>query len=972
MTPNLDNSKKQNTQEGQDSQYGLIQPAIKRGMEPAIKRGMSPMVFTKSKSKPESLPTDTKEKMEGSFGQDFSEVNIHTNSNSAEQLNAKAYTQGSDIHFAPGEFQPQSEEGEKLIGHELTHVVQQKENKVQPGDVNGKGITINADPALEKEADEMGGKASKGETINSVSNTGSGIQRAVIETATDYRDFISLSSMTLSELDEYAKKQADWHASTKISDAERDNIRATLMFGRDPEILSGCGDMKVSDLQAQIALHGLADLQYYLTVYSKSVSAQDPFEMRQLADVAKAYETGKDLGKLKAAFPGFVLKTAMKEEGFYKLQANAYIDELISYYSTASPLFEAENGMDFESYNTMRKVDKVNPESYYAAPLKGNVRNFHRFQKNALDKLVVNFNDTSKTNPLTLILHTSLDHNGAFHRDSKLTEVIEDKTIHTIMIEGKETLDQIKGEIDPLAKKYGKDDTIDQVMIAGHGNARLMQLGGTVKDDGTGKLEEVDDMVSLGGNKKKTDELLQELLNHMDSHQSFLGAIWTSIFGNAPALQPHRRIIFNACLTNSNSVRAAITSGNKDDAKKEVIAYINNNASLATYMQNIANAGHKNVTAVGSNASFGSIGLIDPTTHNLDLTSTVDPKLTATKDVYVEFGTEPSGALRAVLETWAKDEAACINAMTNRVKIVSTDWDGVIIQTLYKIILAKYLSDGEKIRQMSMLADEIAEFKWNEECRPEKIHVMDTMGADLVLLLKALQGSSEWIARNYIPLVMFQAWMTADPGDIGVKSNFLSKLAASFTCQSARKFVGIDYLTSNGHMTALLATKSDGAMILALLGVLNGTMNADAKAYLISELNASNRFDPGKKVNDKLAGLATEDQILIKIGKLSPPNKTGSGSGSTAANENANVRLVSDTKNENEEHVTSVTYKGEIIATPEAEVYSDASATNSAGKLPNKASVFILGSGTDVWAIEYLYKAVRGTAFVKKTDVKVL
>lgn len=950
MSPVFDNSKTNISSDDDYSHLSSIQPKLKPSYTPSY----TPAHLQKKKA--DSLPPATKDKMEKSFGEDFSDVNIQKDSKSAEELNAKAFTKGKDIHFAPGEFQPESKEGEKLIGHELTHVVQQKENRVQKNEVHGKGISINADPSLEKEADEMGDKASRGEKVDAVTPLGSGIQRAVVETVTDYRDFASLSTMTLGELDSYAKRQADWHASPRLVAAERDQIRAALMFGRDPEILSGCSEMKVDAMLAQITLHGLADMQTYLTIYSKSVSAQDPFELKQLSDVAKAYETGKDLSKLKAAFPGYVLKTAMKEDPFYELQSNKYIDDVINYYTTASPLFSADDGSDFDSYNEMRNLDKVDPVTYFKVPLKGNVKNFHRFEKKALDKLEVNFNDTSKTNPLTLILHTAHDHNGAFHRDKKLTEVIEDKKIHTIMIEGKEKLEDVKDQIDPLAKKYGKNDKIDQVMIAGHGNARSMQLAGTVKDNGSGELEEVHDRVSLNVNKAKTDDLFNEILDHMDSKGD-------------KKLQAHRRIIFNACLTNSNAVRSAITSGKKKDAKKEIIKYINTNASLATYMQNMADAKKKKVTSVGSNASFGSIGLIDPVTHSLDLTSIDDPKLTAAKHVYVEFGTEPSGALRAVLETWAKDESACKKAMKKRVKITSAKWDGIIIETLYSIILNKYMDKGEMIRQMSLFADEIAEFKFDEECRPEKISVMDTMGVDLVTVLKALKKSAEWKARNYIPLVMGQAWMTADPADASVKTDFLTLLATSFTCQSARKYVGIDYLTKNTHMASLLATKSDGAMMLALLGVLNKTMNADCKAYLISELNSNNRFDAGKKIDDKLAGLATEDQILIKIGKLTPPSKTGSGGSVTTGNEDANLQIHGDTKNK--EHVVSVTYKGKISAAPEAEVFSDVAAKKSVGKLPATTVVYILGSSTDKWAIEYDYKGIPGTAFVKKSDVTV-
>jgi|GEM_PF-4005568 len=62
------------------------------------------------------------------FGHDFSQVRVHTDSDaeqSAQDVNAHAYTVGHNIVFGAGGFAPGSHEGRKLIAHELTHVVQQ-------------------------------------------------------------------------------------------------------------------------------------------------------------------------------------------------------------------------------------------------------------------------------------------------------------------------------------------------------------------------------------------------------------------------------------------------------------------------------------------------------------------------------------------------------------------------------------------------------------------------------------------------------------------------------------------------------------------------------------------------------------------------------------------------------------------------------------------------------------------------------
>jgi len=62
------------------------------------------------------------------FGFDFSNVRVHTDaaaSQSAKQVNALAYTHSNNIVFGSGQYQPGSESGQKLMAHELTHVIQQ-------------------------------------------------------------------------------------------------------------------------------------------------------------------------------------------------------------------------------------------------------------------------------------------------------------------------------------------------------------------------------------------------------------------------------------------------------------------------------------------------------------------------------------------------------------------------------------------------------------------------------------------------------------------------------------------------------------------------------------------------------------------------------------------------------------------------------------------------------------------------------
>ncbi len=99
--------------------------------------------------------------MESSFNTNFSNINIKKDSKQATDVGALAFTQGNNVHFAPGQFKPQTKKGQELIGHEFAHVVQQREGKVKANKQIGK-FPINDNKDLEKQADEQGKKAADG------------------------------------------------------------------------------------------------------------------------------------------------------------------------------------------------------------------------------------------------------------------------------------------------------------------------------------------------------------------------------------------------------------------------------------------------------------------------------------------------------------------------------------------------------------------------------------------------------------------------------------------------------------------------------------------------------------------------------------------------------------------------------------------------------------------------------------------
>ncbi|MCX2450147.1 DUF4157 domain-containing protein [Pedobacter sp. PLR] len=105
----------------------------------------------KSKENNTSLPDQLKSGIEALSGISIDDVKVHYNSDKPAQLLARVFAQGTEIHLASGQ--------EKDLPHEAWHIVQQQQGRIK-ATKNISGTQINNNPNLEKEADDMGAKAS--------------------------------------------------------------------------------------------------------------------------------------------------------------------------------------------------------------------------------------------------------------------------------------------------------------------------------------------------------------------------------------------------------------------------------------------------------------------------------------------------------------------------------------------------------------------------------------------------------------------------------------------------------------------------------------------------------------------------------------------------------------------------------------------------------------------------------------------
>lgn len=168
-------------------QYGipLEQRDDKKGFYPVILQrhptNVSKLGPTKEKINVDTsggiqVPQKIRERAEIVFDTDFSSVRFHIDqnaNNSAAFFQARAFTTGKDIYFGAGQYQTNTIDGLNLIGHELTHVVQQRQGLSQ-SKLHGVG------DEYEQEANLAGQAFAQGKPIKIASKSGSlqGVQRS--------------------------------------------------------------------------------------------------------------------------------------------------------------------------------------------------------------------------------------------------------------------------------------------------------------------------------------------------------------------------------------------------------------------------------------------------------------------------------------------------------------------------------------------------------------------------------------------------------------------------------------------------------------------------------------------------------------------------------------------------------------------------------------------------------------------------
>lgn len=921
--------------------------------------------------------------IQAAFGEhDVTGVRAHTDGAAriaTSALGAEAYAVGSNVAFG-------GTPSLHTAAHEAAHVVQQRGGIQLKG-----GVGVAGDP-YEEHADRVADAVVAGQSAQSilaeVPGGGGGGSHAVprlqlrpatgpdgqgpntvhdggaTATAAAPKSYADIGAGTVSAFVQYTDKQADWSMSL-ADEGSRTELRGLMEWLRaDDHRVTALNSFRVADV-----ITVKADLAA-LDAYARGRGTSSvPIDVAPT--VAEARALGLDIIKLEGAMQRPVLHQIFTVDAFKQLRTEKKVDAFVHYVNTCAPMLHAKGGVEIFSFLALAAV--ADPSSFKDVT---DIRNYHRFQADALVALRAAQAGNPGNKPFTLVLHSALDHNGAFHQDPELTATITAASNHTIMIEGATSLDAISARLSGLVAVHGREEAdpkhagkkvrrIDQVMVAGHGASQGIELAGSVaadkagkvKTDSEGDLEIKDDDLNLHVNPKAP-----ETAAHAARTKQFMKQVMR-LMSQDPAT-PHGRIIFNACLTASNDIDPAKVDpkASPEAQAKAMIKAIQASPSLVTAMRQVAAGEGRKVDVRGGNGSFGQVGLIDGK-GALDIVAdgtdpdgdgsprTTDPQLTnPDKLVYAEQGTDPQGCMSAVAESWAKDRAKLLPAVQRRRKAPKGgDWSEAVIQAMYELVETRYASSGAGISVLTSVTEGFHELASDTQSRIWPIWDL-VADPDWALLEARLGAHGSWTGQPFVPLVFYQAWMFRNPGKT---ARFLTAVGV-MTVRAAKDFLYMDALHQKwATLVPVTSAKppDPGRLRLALRDLSDeSAVQANTKTFLAS-LVTGGAFVVD--VNAPLDGLSDDDTLLRAL-HLHPSQAAGAGAKADpkAPPPEANVDMDHDAKNESA--VQSMSATGKVIA-PEVTVREQASSHGKPHpkKLHNGDSVHVMGQTGDWYLIDH-------------------
>ncbi|OJJ19853.1 hypothetical protein BKI52_15340 [marine bacterium AO1-C] len=821
-----------------------------------------------------------------------------------------------------------------------------------------------------------------------------------------YDNYSQIGEQTIQQLYQSLQTKADWH-TIELADSQRSTLGRMMELLNNPAVAATCGNFKAKNLLRKLVTYANPEKEIIepLQEYVRVASTQYPFRLETVNNLEDALDVGNRLQLIQQALPVWMIHNKLDNDNFKKFKAKD-IKNLHDYrkYAKLPPFFQSRE--DFKGFKNL-SVDKgITPLRFEQKGLKNRIRNFHRFEYDALIQLEKNYEYQGKDKPLTLILHSSIDHDGAFTNDAYLTQLIKNRALLTLMIEGKTNLGAFSGLISQIAKKYGRNGKIDQVMFAGHGSANSIELAGDIeendkipgtnqyKDNKSIKERQQGDMIDFKNNKKASEDLFKEVLKNMNVN-----------LGNNK--DKYARILFNACLTNATEITLKHwhsylpnPTNDKSIADENSLTYLRNseifkdligadynlstvlfkmkdwvakNKNLVQHVEQLAQESKANdVEVVGSIAAHQALKLFD-NENKLTLESKLDPLL-VTKDKleYLEHGAEPQGAIMALAYAWTQidtnDDLKKVVDTIERVavKTDATHWGKSIIYALMSFLKetdTKY--NFYRINSLRQLAYQLLHLRFDNtgssaaDIASALLFVNGHLGINannLKFIANKLKATNIWIGNPYVALRFYQGHI-----NVGVTS-MIADLMNSIKLDT----VNLAYLTNPSNFnlsmvkSELLNTTYGNAALKVALALLHKGVNKDiAINYLKNHHIENNKFKPGDEVeiNGIIAGVTTKEALLDL---MTADNKPKPENDKPLAAPQNNVTLEGG-----KEHMRITPYNNVALVNNHAPVYRKPNAGSiKLSKVLAKQKVNVIGHSGEFYAIQHKQGDKMTTAFV--------
>lgn len=212
---------------------------LKRHAPTKVHATLPPLVQEVLRSPGRPLDKTTREYMEPRFGHDFTNVRIHTDaraSESAQAVNARAYTVGNKVVLGSGQYAPTTTSGRELLGHELAHTIQQESSRSAPPSSDPNGV-------FESTASAAGRSVANGQYIGgNLPACGVGLSRTPLNTGEDPERAAAVAEADalLARMEQEDKKEKAEEEAAKATAQKRPAVpglpRTLSLLGDDPAL----------------------------------------------------------------------------------------------------------------------------------------------------------------------------------------------------------------------------------------------------------------------------------------------------------------------------------------------------------------------------------------------------------------------------------------------------------------------------------------------------------------------------------------------------------------------------------------------------------------------------------------------------------------------------------------------------------------------------------------------------------------